>query len=96
MTDEEIKRVAAMVAEQEKATQRRKAKHKGLFSRLIVLLCLGLAIGYTGICLLMQWRTGVQPEPQLTIVFFGFITVELWNLAKIKRDKDSGRNEEEK
>lgn len=87
-----------MVAEsvfspQEKATQRRKAKHKGLFSRLIVLLCLGLAIGYTGICLLMQWRTGVQPEPQLTIVFFGFITAELWNLAKIKRGKDESKRE---
>lgn len=88
MTDEELKRIAELVSEQEKATQWRKAKHKGLFSRLIVLLCIGLAIGYTGICLMMQWRTGVQPEPQLTVVFFGFITVELWSLSKIKRNKD--------
>lgn len=88
MTDEELKRIAELVSEQEKATQWRKAKHKGLFSRLIVLLCIGLAIGYTAICLMMQWRTGVQPEPQLTVVFFGFITVELWSLSKIKRNKD--------
>lgn len=91
MTDEEIKRVVAMVAEQEKATQRRKAKHKGLFSRLIVLLCLGLAIGYTGICLMMQWRTGVQPEPQLTISLFAFISAELMSLAAIKRNKDKNQ-----
>lgn len=88
MTDEELKRIAELVSEQERTSQRRKAKHKGLFSRLIVLLCIGLAIGYTGICLMMQWRTGVQPEPQLTVVFFGFITAELWSLSKIKRNKD--------
>lgn len=94
MTDEELKRIAELVSEQEKATQWRKAKHKGLFSRLIVLLCIGLAIGYTGICLMMQWRTGVQPEPQLTIAFFAFISAELWNLAKIKRHKeDVNKNE---
>lgn len=89
MTDEEIKRVAAMVAEQEKATQWRKAKHKGLFSRLIVLLCLGLAIGYTGICLLMQWHTGVQPEPQLTIVFLALSqsSCGIWPKSKEIRTK---------
>ena len=63
------------------------AKKKGLFAKVIVAMCILLAVGYTGICLLMQWRTGTQPEPQLTIVFFSFITVELWNLAKIKQSK---------
>lgn len=32
-----------------------------------------------------QPDTGAQP-PQLTMAFFAFITVELWNLAKIKRE----------
>ena len=63
------------------------AKRRGLFAKVIVAMCILLAVGYTGICLLMQWRTGTQPEPQLTIVFFSFITVELWNLAKLKQSK---------
>ena len=94
MTEEELKRIAELVSEQERASQRRKTRHKGLFSRLIVLLCIALAIGYTAICLMMQWRTEVQPEPQLTIAFFAFISAELWNLAKIKRHKeDVNKNE---
>lgn len=62
-------------------------KRRGLYSKIIVALCVLLAVGYTGICLLMQYRTGTQPEPQLTIAFFAFISAELWNLAKIKRGK---------
>lgn len=68
-------------------------RHKGLYSKIVVITCILLAIGYTGICLLMQWKTGTQPEPQLTIAFFGFVTVELWNLAKIKRSKKGDENE---
>lgn len=92
MTDKELDELTAelqqFLASQKGTSSKKERSHKGLFSRLIVLLCIGLAIGYTGICLMMQWRTGVQPEPQLTIVFFGFITVELWSLSKIKRNKD--------
>lgn len=61
-------------------------KKKHLFSKLIVCLCIFLAIGYTGLCLLMQWFRGIQPEPQLTISFMGFVAAELWSLSKIKRD----------
>lgn len=92
MTDKELDELTAelqqFLASQKGTSSKKERSHKGLFSRLIVILCIGLAIGYTGICLMMQWRTGVQPEPQLTIVFFGFITVELWSLSKIKRNKD--------
>lgn len=59
---------------------------KHLFSKLIVCVCIFLAIGYTGLCLLMQWFRGIQPEPQLTISFMGFVAAELWSLSKIKRD----------
>ena len=76
--------------------QKKAKKKKGIFSKSIVFLCILLVVGYTGICLLMQWRTGTQPEPQLTMAFFAFITVELWNLAKIKREgirkEDSTQN----
>lgn len=61
---------------------------KHLFSKLIVCLCIFLAIGYTGLCLLMQWLRGIQPEPQLTISFFAFVSAELMSLAAIKRGKD--------
>lgn len=70
-------------------TQKQK---KHLFSKLIVCLCIFLAIAYTGFCLVMQYRTGIQPEPQLTIAFFAFVATELWSLSKIKRSKnDSGK-----
>ena len=63
-------------------------RSKGLFSKVIVALCILLAVGYTGACLLMQWAKGISPEPQLTIAFYSFISVELWSLSKIKRDKN--------
>lgn len=91
MTDKELDELTTELQQflaSQKGTSAKKRNHKGLFSRLIVLLCIALAIGYTAVCLMMQWRTGVQPEPQLTVVFFGFITVELWSLSKIKRNKD--------
>lgn len=97
MTDKELDELTnelqQFLASQKGTSAHKERSHKGLFSRLIVLLCLGLAIGYTGICLLMQWRTGVQPETELTIVFFVFITAELGNLAKIKRGKDESKRE---
>ena len=66
----------------------RSRRSKGLFSKVIVALCILLAVGYTGACLLMQWAHGTSPEPQLTIAFYSFISVELWSLSKIKRDKN--------
>lgn len=92
MTDKELDELTTelqqFLASQKGTSTHKERSHKGLFSRLIVLLCIALAIGYTAICLMMQWRTGVQPEPQLTVVFFGFITAELWSLSKIKCNKD--------
>lgn len=71
-------------------------KNKGWYSKIIVGVCILLAVSYTGFCLVMQYKTGTQPEPQLTIAFFAFISVELWNLAKIKRHKDSDKTTKEK
>ena len=65
-----------------------KPPKKGLFSKVVVTLCILIVIAYTSICLLMQWARGMQPEPQLTISFFAFVSAELMSLAAIKRGKD--------
>ena len=95
MTDKELDELTnelqQFLASQKGTSAHKERSHKGLFSRLIVLLCLGLAIGYTGICLLMQWAHGMQPEPQLTISLFAFISAELMSLAAIKRNKDKNQ-----
>lgn len=69
-----------------------KKDNSGRFSKRIVVLCITLPIIYTGICLAMQWFTGTQPESQLTVSFFAFISVELWSLSKIKRDEAKKEN----
>lgn len=93
-TLETLKRIEKQLTEQESKAPQPRKRRRGLYSKIIVLLCILLAVGYTGVCLLMQWAHGTQPEPQLTIAFFGFITVELWNLAKIKRCKKDTTKEE--
>lgn len=60
MTDKELDELTAelqqFLASQKGTSSKKERSHKGLFSRLIVLLCIGLAIGYTGICLMKQCR----------------------------------------
>ena len=95
MTNEEADKLEQDLQEfLERQKKGRAPKRRGIYSKIIVALCVLLAVSYTGICLLMQYRTGTQPEPQLTIAFFAFISAELWNLAKIKRHKeDVNKNE---
>lgn len=89
MTNEEADKLEQDLQEfLERQKKERAPKRRGIYSKIIVALCVLLAVSYTGICLLMQYRTGTQPEPQLTIAFFAFISAELWNLAKIKRHKE--------
>lgn len=98
MTNEEADKLEQDLQEflerQKEKRAPKRTKRRGIYSKIIVALCVLLAVSYTGICLLMQYRTGTQPEPQLTIAFFAFISAELWNLAKIKRHKeDVNKNE---
>lgn len=85
MTDEELDRLAEKLTSQK---TKEKPRKKGLFSKVVVTLCILIVIAYTSICLLMQWARGMQPEPQLTISFFAFVSAELMSLAAIKRGKD--------
>ncbi len=88
MTDQELDELTEELKNFLAEQKGKRPRKRGKFSKIIVVLCLFLVIAYTSFCLFMQYRTGTQPEPQLTIAFFGFVTVELWNLAKIKRNKD--------
>lgn len=99
MTDNEMEAVVKQIAEYmesstvNSAKAKKKKNRKGLYSKVIVSLCILLAVGYTGFCLLMQWVHGFQPEPQLTIAFFAFVATELWSLSKIKRSKNDSNKE---
>ena len=43
-------------------TKGEKPPKKGLFSKVVVTLCILIVIAYTSICLLMQWAHGMQPD----------------------------------
>lgn len=63
-----------------------KHKKKGRFAKKIIATVIMLNIIFTVAILLCFWHTGSEPA-SLVVSFFGFTTVELWSLAKIKRDK---------
>lgn len=50
MTDEELDRLAEKLSPQK---TKEKPRKKGLFSKVVVTLCILIVIGYTSICLLM-------------------------------------------
>ena len=56
----------------------------GKYSKRIVTLCIMLASLFTGAVLYIFFYTGNEPDA-LIYSFMGFITVELWSLAGIKK-----------
>lgn len=54
------------------------------YSKKIVMLCILMVLGYTVSTLIIFYITGNEPM-ELTRFFFGFVTIELWSLAGIKK-----------
>ena len=54
------------------------------FSKLIVVLVVMLNIAFTAIILYLVWHDKQEPAA-LVVAWFGFTSVELWALSKIKR-----------
>ena len=56
------------------------------FSKLVVILCIGMVFYFASNFLDAFIEVGQEPTALIAAVF-GFITVELWSLAKITRTK---------
>lgn len=78
MTDEE-----KIILENYRAKKNRK---KGQYSKYLIAFIVAINVIFTATVLLVYLR--VKSEPSALIgAWFGFTTVELWNLAMIKKKK---------
>lgn len=64
------------------------------FSKLVVILCIGMVFYFASNFLDAFIEVGQEPTALIAAVF-GFITVELWSLAKITRTKINKEKEVE-
>lgn len=64
----------------------KKTKKKGLFSKVVVSGVILANIMFSIAVLWIFLRTSAEPTA-LIAAWFGFTTVEVWSLAKIKREK---------
>ena len=64
------------------------------FSKLVVVLCIGMVFYFARNFLDAFIEIGQEPTALIAAVF-GFITVELWSLAKITRTKINKKKEVE-
>lgn len=72
--------------ELEKLIKKQKAnKKKGRFSKFIVVLVILLNVVFTAGIFYVFTKVGNEPST-LIVSWFGFTTVELWSLSKIKRE----------
>lgn len=65
----------------------RTKKKSGQFGKRMVLFCIGAAIAYTVYGLWMQVELGVMPDSTITTGVYAALFGELWELSKIKRNK---------
>lgn len=54
------------------------------YSKRIVLLCITLTVIFASVVLYIFYMTGNEPTEMIRF-FMGFVTVELWSLAGIKK-----------
>ena len=67
--------------------KRKRRKKKKDFSKFIVLLVIILNIAFTLKVFNVFLMTGNEPS-SLVVAWFGFTTVELWSLSRIKINKN--------
>ena len=71
---------------QELFNLKKKQKKKGRFSKFIVVLVILLNVIFTTGIFYVFTKVGNEPST-LIVSWFGFTTVELWSLSKIKREE---------
>lgn len=69
-------------------TKREKPPKKGLFSKVVVALCLlsglGVCAAYFGFC----WMSGQSPSEAIVAAMLAYTYGELWHCRKIKESKN--------
>lgn len=65
---------------------KKKENKKGRFSKWVVSLVIFLNVVFACAVLYVFLRTSSEPTA-LVVAWFGFTTVELWELSKIRRNK---------
>lgn len=84
MTNEELLREVQQIASAQ--TTPRKAK-RGIFGKVVVLLCLlsglGVCAAYFGFC----WVSGIAPSEAIVAAMLAYTYGELWHCRKIKETK---------
>lgn len=84
MTNEELLREVQQIASAQ-ATPRR--ARRGIFGKVVVLLCLlsglGVCAAYFGFC----WISGTAPSEAIVAAMLAYTYGELWHCRKIKETK---------
>lgn len=84
MTNEELLREVQQIASAQATPRRAK---RGIFGKIIVLLCLlsglGVCAAYFGFC----WISGTAPSEAIVAAMLAYTYGELWHCRKIKESK---------
>ena len=85
MTNEELLREVQQIASAQATPRRAK---RGIFGKIIVLLCLlsglGVCAAYFGFC----WVSGTAPSEAIVAAMLAYTYGELWHCRKIKESKN--------
>ena len=89
MTNEELLREVQQIASAQAIPRRAR---RGIFGKIIVLLCLlsglGVCAAYFGFC----WMSGEQPSNAILSAMLPYTYEELWHCRKIKESKNNHSN----
>lgn len=84
MTNEELLREVQQIASAQAVPRRAK---RGIFGKVVVLLCLlsglGVCAAYFGFC----WISGTAPSEAIVAAMLAYTYGELWHCRKIKETK---------